>query len=128
MTAKPATFERPKPGSEPPALDSAYLARLSRQLGQTVLDELLADGVIELTDRVARIDEAWRHGDAKGMRRLGHDLVGMSGHLGLIRLSAAAADLAQRLQAGDDNVGAAAREVCREGAVAAEALRDYLGR
>lgn len=128
MTAGPSMFEWLKPEPERPVLDAAYLARLSAHMGQTVLDELLADGLIELTDRVARVADLSGAGDTAGLQRIAHDLVGMAGHLGLNRLSAAAAELGRGLRAGGDGAADAAAEICREGAAAAEALRGYLGR
>lgn len=122
-------FEWMKPEPEPPVLDSAYLARLAGHLGQTMLDELLADGLIELTDRVARIAELSAAGDREGLRRLGHDIVGMAGHLGLSRLSATAAQLGRALRREEgDGIWAAADLLCHEGGAATTALRSYLAR
>ena len=86
-------FEWRVPEPERPTLDTAYLARLGGHLGASVMAELLADGLIELTDRLARLAELAAAGDLDGIARLGHDLVGMTGHLGLTRLSAAAAEM-----------------------------------
>jgi hypothetical protein len=127
MTAEPKMFGWLKPEAKRPVLDAAYLARLSGHLGQTVLDELLADGLIELTDRVNRAAELSRAGDTAALRRLGHDLVGMAGHLGLSRLSTAAVELGRQLRDGGDDGAQACDALCREGALAAEALRRYLG-
>lgn len=120
-------FEWLKPEPERPVLDTVYLARLSGHLGQSVLDELLADALIELTDRVNRVAELSGAGDIEGLRRLGHDLVGMAGHLGLTRLSMAAVDLGRQLRDGGEDGTQACDALCREGALAAEALRRYLG-
>ena len=120
-------FEWPTPEPEKPTLDTEYLARLSGHLGASVLAELLADGLIELTDRLTRLDELATAGDLDGIARLGHDLVGMAGHLGLSRLSAAAAEMNR--SARDGAAGRArpqATEVRRLGAEAAEAMRRHL--
>jgi HPt (histidine-containing phosphotransfer) domain-containing protein len=80
---------------------------------------------------VNRVAESSAAGDTAALRRLGHDLVGMAGHLGLSRLSAAAVELGRQLRdgaAGIDAGGEAAAVLCREGGLAAEALRGYLGR
>jgi len=122
-------FERQTAEREGPVLDAAYLARLAGHLGATVTAELLADGMIELTDRLARLDRLAGAGDLEGLARLGHDLVGMGGHLGLTRLSAAAAGLNRAARSGGSPAaaGAAAAEVRDEGTAAVEALRVHLG-
>jgi HPt (histidine-containing phosphotransfer) domain-containing protein len=89
--------------------------------------ELLADGLIELTDRLARLAELAAAGDLESIARLGHDLVGMTGHLGLTRLSAAAAEMNRAARKGA--AGRAKREaaeVRQLGSEAAEAMRRYL--
>jgi HPt (histidine-containing phosphotransfer) domain-containing protein len=120
-------FERKCPEPERPVLDRAYLARLGGHVGTTVLAELLADGLIELTDRLARLRELTEAGDLDGIARLGHDLVGMGGHLGLARLSVAAAEMNRAARDGraTDPAGTIA-ETGRIGAASAEAIRRHL--
>lgn len=124
-------FEWRAPEPERPILDTGYLARLAGHVGKVVLGELMADGMIELTDRLARLAELAAKGDLDGVARLGHDLVGMAGHLGLSRLSAAAAEMnrAARDGAGGRAVDGAAplvAEVRHLGAESAEAMHQYL--
>ena len=120
-------FEWRTPEPEKPTLDAEYLARLSGHLGASVLAELLADGLIELTDRLARLEELAAAGDLDGIARLGHDLVGMTGHLGLSRLSAAAAGINRAARDGAAGQAVAeAAEVRRLGSEAAEAMRRHL--
>jgi len=121
-------FEWLKPEPERPVLDTVYLVRLSGHLGQTALDELLADGLIELADRVGRVSQLAEAGDTAGLRRISHDLAGMAGHLGLSRLSATAVELGRLLRDGGTSGAQAAEALCHEGALADEALRRYLGR
>jgi HPt (histidine-containing phosphotransfer) domain-containing protein len=93
----------------------------------TVLAELLADGLIELTDRLARLAELEAAGDLDAIARLGHDLVGMAGHLGLARLSAVAAEMNRAARAGAvSGTGFQVAEVRRLGAASAEAMRRTL--
>jgi HPt (histidine-containing phosphotransfer) domain-containing protein len=127
MTAKPHIFEWNRPEPDRPLLDVDYLARLERHVGATVLTELLADGLIELTDRLARLGELAEAGDLDGIARLGHDLVGMAGHLGLTRLSATAAEMsrAARGRNGSDPAPVIA-EAGRIGADSAAAVRRHL--
>ena len=120
-------FEWRTPEPEKPTLDTEYLARLGGHLGTSVMAELLADGLIELTDRLARLEELAAAGDLDGIARLGHDLVGMTGHLGLTRLSAAAAEMnrvAREGAAGRAVLEAA--QVRRLGSEAVEAMRHHL--
>ena len=120
-------FEWRTPEPEKPTLDTEYLARLARHLGASVLAELLADGLIELTDRLARLDELAAAGDLDGIARLGHDLVGMTGHLGLTRLSAAAAEMNRAArEGGGGDAAPVVVEIRRLGAEAAEAMRRHL--
>jgi HPt (histidine-containing phosphotransfer) domain-containing protein len=98
-------FNRHTPEPDRPVLDSEYLVRLDSHLGTSVMVELLADGMIELTDHLTRLAERAAD-DHDGIARLGHDLVGMAGHLGLNQLSAAAAEMnrAARTLAGTNAV------------------------
>ncbi|MDT8345005.1 MAG: hypothetical protein RQ752_11320 [Thermohalobaculum sp.] len=74
-------------------IDGAYLDRLAQALGQRGLDELLADGMIELADRLATLGALARAADRAAVAALSHDIVAVAGHMGLGALSAAAAEL-----------------------------------
>lgn len=129
MKPEPAMFEWPTHKLEPPIIDAAYLARLGKLVGTPVMAELLADGLIELADRVARLAELETAGDLDAIVRIGHDLVGMAGHLGLTRLSAMAAEMnrAARAKGGAiKNVAAQVEEARRLGEASAEAIRRHL--
>ncbi len=120
-------FARRPPEPAKPTLDAGYLARLGGHLGASVLAELMADGLIELTDRLARLDELAAAGDLAGIARLGHDLVGMAGHLGLTRLSAAAAGMNRAAREGAEGQAVAlAAEIRWLGAESVDAMRRYL--
>ena len=122
-------FEWLKSDPVRPVLDNGYLIRLAVHLGEVELNEILADGLIELTDRLARAAEMASTGDADGLARLGHDLVGMAGHLGLSQLSAAAVELNRAARdPKPDTIAAAALSLHQSGAEATEALRLYLAR
>lgn len=72
---------------EIPILDLDYLDRLSGHLGPEVATELLADGMLELADRLDRVAMLADDGDVDSLVRLTHDIAGASGHLGLLALS-----------------------------------------
>jgi hypothetical protein len=123
-------FKWMSPEPRRPVLDAAYLDRLAGHLGKPVLKELMADGLIELDDRMRRLDELAEAGDLIGLVRMGHDLVGMAGHLGLSHLSAAAAGLARCGSAGpraQDETIRLARQIRQWGDEAGDALRSHLG-
>lgn len=122
-------FQRRPVEPERPTLDTDYLARLEGHLGPAALAELIADGLIELSDRLKRLGEFERAADLESIARLGHDLVGMAGNLGLARLSVAAAELNRAAREG--SVSAALAEVSlvrRLGFEATDALRHHLAR
>jgi len=122
-------FERRTAEPEPPTLDAAYLARLRALLGDAVLDELLQDGLIELADRLVRLAEMRAADDRDGLAKLGHDLVGMAGHLGLSALSVAAAAMNRAARGASAEASAlAAMEAHRIGREAELALRHHLGK
>lgn len=77
--------------SKAPILDLDYLDRLSGHLGSEIASELLADGMLELADRLDRIADLADQHDVDGLLRLTHDITGASGHLGLTALSRHAA-------------------------------------
>lgn len=76
-----------------PVIDAEYLSRLAALLGSETMAELLADGLIEVADRIDRVEALAEAGDRAGVARIAHDLVGIAGHLGLTQLSIAAGDL-----------------------------------
>ena len=88
----------------PVVLDEAYLERLARHLGEENLRELLADGMVELCDRIDRIEDSLNSGDADALARLCHDLAGMSGHLGLSELSRNAVSCERALREPDSDI------------------------
>ena len=116
-----------KAEAERPVLDTGYLDRLRGHLGDGVVDELLADGLIEITDRLGRLRGMPAEDDFDGIAQIGHDLVGTAGHLGLAALSLAAMEMNRRARsAPDGDAKALAAPVLTRGAAAAEALRDHL--
>ena len=120
-------FEWRTPEPEKPTLDTGYLERLGGHLGASVLAELMADGLIELTDRLVRLEELAAAADLNGIARLGHDLVGMAGHLGLTRLSVAAAGMNRAAREGAaDQTEAMVAEIRWLGAESVDALRCHL--
>ena len=60
-------FEWKTPEPERPVLDAAYLARLGGHVGVTVLTELLADGLIELTDRLDLLRDHAARGEVEAI-------------------------------------------------------------
>lgn len=120
-------FQRRPVEPERPTLDTDYLARLEGHLGPAPLAELIADGLIELSDRLKRLGELERAGDLDAMARLGHDLVGMAGNLGLARLSVAGAELNRAARDGSAPAALAeAAAVRRLGLEGTDALRHHL--
>ncbi len=71
----------------PRILDEGYLTRLSGHLGAEETRELLADGMLELADRLERLERLAAEGDTSGLSALTHDIAGAAGHLGLSALS-----------------------------------------
>lgn len=122
-------FQRHPATRERPTLDTDYLARVEGHLGAAAVAELLADGLIELSDRIKRLGELERQRDLDAVARLGHDLVGMAGNLGLARLSAAAVELDRAARDGSvPAMMAEATAVRRLGLEATDALRRHLAR
>ena len=76
----------------PPVLDEDYLDRLANHIGRSEVRELLADGLLELTDRIDLITDHASRGESDAIAEICHDIAGMAGHLGLTRLSHAAVD------------------------------------
>lgn len=122
-------FQRHPAEPERPTLDAEYLARLEGHLGTAPLAELIADGLIELSDRLRQLAELERSGDLEAMARLGHDLVGMAGNLGLARLSLAAAEMQRAARSAAPAAALAlASAVRRLGIEGADLLRRQLAR
>lgn len=84
-------FQKPET-PPPPVLDEDYLARLGQHIGLAQVRELLADGLIELTDRLDRLREHAARGEVREIDAICHDIAGSAGHLGLSELSHAAVE------------------------------------
>lgn len=86
------------PAADNPLLDNSYLSELNRHLGPEIAIDLLADGVLALTDRVGSLAQAVQNAeDPEGaLARLAHDIVGTAGQLGLHRLVHAARQLERK--------------------------------
>lgn len=96
----------PWPGkSKPPeaqVLDLTYLERLSGHLGTEIAAEILADGMLELSDRLDRVQELAEAGERDALLRLTHDIAGASGHLGLSAMSQGAMAVNRELRTAGD--------------------------
>lgn len=88
--------------SEPPLLDEAFLARLGKHIGIAEVRELVADGLLDLSDRLDALDRHARQDEIEDVASLCHEIAGAAGHLGLTRLSLAAVDGVRRCRGGTD--------------------------
>ncbi|MEM8700167.1 MAG: Hpt domain-containing protein [Pseudomonadota bacterium] len=70
-------------------LDRAYIEELATHLGAELATELLADGMIAVSDRLARL-AANQDASLQEVARMAHDLTGAAGQIGLHALCAAA--------------------------------------
>lgn len=77
---------------EPAVLDEGYLDRLAKHVGVIAACELLADGMLELTDRLDKLASLAAEGRIDEIGSLTHDIAGVAGHLGLSALSMRAVD------------------------------------
>lgn len=85
---------------EPPLLDQEFLARLGRHIGMAETRELVADGMLELADRLDALERHAGAGAVDEVASLCHEIAGAAGHLGLTRLSLAAVDGVRRCRGG----------------------------
>jgi len=94
----------------PAILDYGYLQRLSKHIGERETRELLADGMLDLTDRLDRLKKLGEDGNLKGIADLVHEIAGAAGHQGLTAMSHAAFEAARiaREQPNADPVAVAA--------------------
>lgn len=107
-----------------PALDAAYLERLERHIGRDTLLELMADGLMEVSDRLGALASRAGDGARSDALRLGHDLAGLAGHLGLSALSAAAVEMNRTARAEPEApIAPLAAPVLTAGEAAEAALR-----
>ena len=79
----------------PVILDLGYLQRLTKHIGQRETQELLADGMLDLTDRLDRLRHFGQEGDVKAVASLAHEIAGAAGHQGLTAMAHAAFDVAR---------------------------------
>lgn len=79
-----------------PILDTAFLERLQKHIGRDATRELLADGMIELSDKIDRLSSGGA--DLPDVAGLTHDISGAAGHMGLTALSRAASDANQKVR------------------------------
>lgn len=90
----------------PVVLDHGYLQRLSKHIGEHETRELLADGMLDLTDRLAALHKLGEAQNLKGVADLMHEIAGAAGHQGLTAMSHAAFE-ASRVIREQPNVNAA---------------------
>ncbi|GMG83750.1 hypothetical protein LNKW23_29630 [Paralimibaculum aggregatum] len=113
-----------QPVKEPPVLDTDYLARLEGHIGRDTVLELLSDGLIELCDRLGALARHAEADEREEALRIGHDLAGLAGHLGLSALSRAAVEMNRAGRDGSAGpVAALAAPVLAAGGDAEVALR-----
>jgi len=74
----------------PVVLDHGYLQRLSKHIGERETRELLADGMLDLMDRLATLQKCGEADDLTGVANLMHEIAGAAGHQGLTAMSHAA--------------------------------------
>lgn len=107
-------------------LDPAYLRRLAGHIGQAETLELLADGMLDLADRLDRVPALVSAGDATGLGDLLHEVAGAAGHLGLTALSAQAVAGQQALRSdATPDLAAIAEAVMAKRQPALDAVRAY---
>lgn len=111
-------------------IDLAYLDRLAGHIGPGATRELLADGLLELHERIGRIRPLADAMDVGELGSLVHNVSGLAGHLGLSQLSRAASRAEKDLRAiscGSSVVQEIALQIEETGSPALDALRQYLG-
>ena len=81
---------------EAPILDQAYLDRLANHIGESETRELIADGMLELAERLDRLRRLTERGTVDEIGLLAHDIAGASGHQGLSAMSIAAVEAARQ--------------------------------
>lgn len=74
-------------------LDRAAMKELRDTVGQAVFDELIEDAIFEVTERIARIEQLITSGDLIAMAPIAHDLVAVTGQVGMSGVSEIAASL-----------------------------------
>ena len=74
-------------------LDRSVMKDLRDAVGQTVFDELIEDAIFEITERIARIEQLSQSGDIAAISPIAHDLVAISGQVGMSGVSEIAAGL-----------------------------------
>lgn len=118
-------FQRPAVETRP-ILDDDYLQRLANHIGETETRELMADGMLELSDRLDRLETLGAEGRLEAVASLTHEIAGAAGHQGLAAMSHAAAE-ASRIARGDDPPPARklAETVLRHRRASIEALSAY---
>lgn len=101
---------KPEP-DDYPNLDEGYLDRLAGFIGEAPLRELLADGLIDLSDKLDSVEALAAAGDRAGVAGVAHVMIGIAGHLGLTRLSLAAVDLERAARSDGEPLDPAVRTV-----------------
>lgn len=74
-------------------LDRDVMKDLRDTVGRVVFNELIEDVIFEVTERIARIEQLNQSGDMAAMATIAHDLVAISGQVGMCGVSEIAAAL-----------------------------------
>jgi hypothetical protein len=74
-------------------IDLRVISELRGVVGDRVCRELLSDAVLDTAERLARLEAALVDRDMAVIGKVAHDLVSMTGQIGMTRLSAVSRDL-----------------------------------
>lgn len=74
-------------------LDRAVMRDLRDAVGPAVFDELIEDAIFEVTERIGRIEQLSQSRDVAAIAPIAHDLVAISGQVGMCGVSEIAAGL-----------------------------------
>ena len=112
---------------EAPDFDRARLDDLKAAMEKTAFVKTMNGFVLSLKERIVNLQTQFEQGNITAVGREAHDIVGVAGNMGAMRLSSLAHDLEQAAKRGDVDacrgIAASIRETSRDAMLALETYR-----
>lgn len=82
-------------------VDTTAVVNLQQSMGTLRCQEMVEDAIYKITERLAKLERAVREDETDAAINAAGDLIGLTGQIGLLRMSVVAADLCDVIRQND---------------------------